>query len=83
MPLKLGCPGAPKCMHVFNYVPGLRAHIPNCRHAQSKSAFPKRKEMETIMVILDFVNDKQKGNITIARNEPPGVRWEQPYFLRS
>ena len=80
MPVKLGCPGAPMCRHVFTFVPALRAHIPTCKFAQDKHV---DREVDTTLEVVEFVNDKQKGNITIAREDPPFSRWEKPYFTQS
>ena len=80
MPVKLSCPGVPMCRHVFTFVPALRAHILSCKYAQDKHF---DKDIDTTLEVVEFVNDKQKGNITIAREDPPSTRWEKPYFSSS
>lgn len=64
MPVKLGCPGAPKCLHVFTFVPAWKAHIVTCKHAQDKNTCSKW--METTMP--EHFDENKRGNITIARN---------------
>lgn len=71
MPIKWQCPGQPKCQKMFQYGQGLKAHISSCKHAQNKRAQKKKEEMETIITIIQFVEDRQRGNITIARRKLP------------
>lgn len=71
MPVKWQCPGYPKCQKIFQYGSGLKAHINSCKRAQSKRAKKKKDEMETIITIIQFVEDRQRGNITIARRKVP------------
>ena len=81
MPIKWQCPGNPKCQKIFQYGQGLKAHMSSCKHAQSKRARKKKEEMETIISIIQFVEDRQRGNITIARIRVPD--FIQPQVLLS
>ncbi|KAK3097552.1 hypothetical protein FSP39_010702 [Pinctada imbricata] len=74
MPVMWSCPGQPKCRKIYLYAQGLKAHIQSCRHAQSKRVRKRRAEMETILTIIQFVEDRQRGNITIHRRGVPDFR---------
>ncbi len=77
MPMKIGCPGAPKCMHVFKYVPAQRAHIQTCKYAQDKKA--AAKGMDTTMP--ELLEEAKRGNITIAGNSPCQQLWWKTWTL--
>ena len=69
MPIQWQCPGQPKCMKTYTYVQGFKGHIASCKHAQKKKVQKRREEIETMLDIIEFVENEQKGNITLARTD--------------
>lgn len=82
MPIKWRCPGQPKCQKTFQYAPGMKAHISSCRHAQSKRVASQREQLETMLSIIEFVENQQKGNVTVARRDVVTYRKDQPFLNR-
>ena len=82
MPIMWKCPGNPRCKKTYLYVSGMKAHIPSCRYAQKKAVRQKKEELETMLSIIQFVEDQQKGNVTLARKHALSFRWETPIFTR-
>ncbi|XP_046573692.1 uncharacterized protein LOC124281762 [Haliotis rubra] len=82
MPVMWKCPGQPTCRKIYLYTRGLKAHIPSCKHALRKEVQKKREVMETMLSIIHFVEDQQKGNVTVSRLGVPSFRVERPVFSR-
>ncbi|XP_041354576.1 uncharacterized protein LOC121372340 [Gigantopelta aegis] len=83
MPIMWKCPGHPNCKKTYLYVSGMKAHIMTCKHAQKKAVRHKKEEIATMLTIIEFVEDQQKGNVTLARRHVPSFRWETRTFTRS
>ena len=82
MPIKWSCPGYPKCLKTFQYAQGLKAHMDACKHAKAKEVAKKRSEVETMLTIIQFVEDQQKGNVTISRKRVNSYRRDSVHMER-
>ncbi|ELT88341.1 hypothetical protein CAPTEDRAFT_185285 [Capitella teleta] len=83
MPIHWTCPGFTKCRKHFQYGSGLKAHMASCPEAQSLSLANKRRELETMVAIIDFVDMQQKGNITLARQNTAYYKKNYPLLKRT
>ncbi|KAK3773335.1 hypothetical protein RRG08_023219 [Elysia crispata] len=68
MTIRWQCAGSPHCRKTFLYARGLKAHMPTCKYAQSKKVKERRDELQTMLDIVMFVEDDQRGNITFSRH---------------
>ncbi len=60
----------------------MRAHVAGCRHVQGGQFEQKRHMMATMMDIVEFVDSKQKGNVTIARRDMSALEKDMEILSR-